>query len=164
MTNYIYFLLVAVLGALMLGQSNAQSINCYLCSSLNTSSGGNCMVPDGNTAVCISSWNVGFYGIGSTNAAIPVGVYTGPQCTVTVYYNGNRSPYRIDRNCIPASSAPPTYAVTNWVGYNTSFCATSLCNSFSASPRMTSSSYLIMSLTSLAAMVIMYSEKMAIKS
>jgi len=160
MANFICFLLVAVLGALLIDHTNAD-ISCYLCSTLNTTAGGNCLVPDGTTAQCTSAF-IGISSIGSSNAVVPVLVYPAPMCYVAVYYNGNRSPFRIDRGCgsAPASTVP-VYSVNNWVGYNISYCASGLCNTFSASPiQLASSSYLVTSLTSLAAMVILYSEKM----
>jgi len=160
MTNYISFLLVAVLGVLVLDQANAD-INCYLCSTLNTTSGGACLVPDATTQTCTSSFS-SISSLGANNAATPVYIYSVPQCAVTVHYNGNRSPYKIERYC--STGGPPAYTVVNWVGMNSTYCATSLCNSFNASPQVTSSSYLLMSLTSLAAMLILYSEKMVTKS
>jgi len=167
MTNYISFLLVVVLGVLVLDQANAD-VTCYLCSSLNTTSGGSCMVPDTTTQTCLSalsssSASYGGNNLGSNNAATPVSIYSAAQCSVTVFYNGNRAPYKIERGCAPGGGSP-MYLVYNWVGYNTSYCATSLCNNFNASPHITSSSYLLMSLTSFAALMILYSEKMITKS
>jgi len=159
MTNFISFLLVAVLGALVMDYAQAD-INCYLCSTLNTTSGGNCLVPDSTTQLCTLPWNTNI--LGSNIAAPPATIYSTPMCSVSVYYNGNRSPFRIDRSC--ASSGTPSYTVVNWVGWNTTFCATSLCNTFSASPpKFTCPSYLSMSLTSFAALLIMFSEKMTLK-
>jgi len=162
MTNYISFLLVAVLGVMVLDQANAD-ITCYLCSSLNTTSGGNCMVPDSTTQTCLSAWNSGSP-LGVNNAASPALIHRAPQCAVTVSYNGNRAPYKIERSCVSVNGLEPSYFVFNWVGYNTSYCATSLCNNYNASPHITSSSYLLMSLTSFAALMILHFEKMITKS
>jgi len=161
MTNYISFLTLAALATFLIGHSQAD-INCYLCSSLNYTGGGACLVPDSTTAVCTSSFASATY-LGSSNALSQVLVYSAPLCWVAVYYNGNRSPFRIDRGCSLSAvpSTTPAYTVTNWVGYNISYCATTLCNTFNGAPSkfITSPSYLIMSMTSLAALLVMYSEK-----
>jgi len=87
MANYVSFLTVAFLTTFLIGHSQAD-ITCYLCSTLNTTSGGSCLVPDSTTIVCPSNFN-SIVSIGSSNALVPVAVYSVPVCWVVVYYNGN---------------------------------------------------------------------------
>jgi len=126
-------------------------ITCYLCSTLNTtSSGGSCWSPGAGTAMCTSYFIGVVPSLGIiTNTNPLVYVYGAPECSTVVYYNGNRAPYKIERSCGCNSNM---YQVTNWVGSNSTCCATSLCNVFGGSAQVTASTILFISLASFAAL------------